>query len=109
MTDQPAAVDPRPDPQQLLNLPLGPNDAHVDTLRDYLIALLRLVWRDEECFDGKRPFGNSGWQYDLYEPLIRAGYVTGTLDEHGRVQWWEVDCRTANELIEEAIRALGQV
>jgi hypothetical protein len=43
------------------------------TVRDYLFELLIAVWDEGESFSGKRPFGNSGWEYDLYAPLIQAG------------------------------------
>jgi hypothetical protein len=34
------------------------------TVRDYLFKILMMVW--DEGFDGKRPFGNSGWDHELY-------------------------------------------
>jgi len=39
------------------------------TVRDYFYNLLRTLWIEEEGFSGKRPFGNSGWQYDIYNAL----------------------------------------
>ena len=45
-----------------------------------------MVWEDRECFNGKRPFGNSGWEEDLYT-LVKAGYVE------------EVDTKSANKMI----------
>lgn len=92
--------------RQVLNLPLPPNDAEAATIRDYLIALLALVWTDRECFNGKRPFGNSGWQYELYPALITAGLVAGQLDEDGYVK--EVDRQAADALIGAAIRELAR-
>lgn len=55
------------------------------TVRDYLRTLLETLWEEVEGFNGKRPFGNSGWEYDLYAPLIKAGFIKGTLDEYGYV------------------------
>ncbi len=95
----------KPTPQQVLDLPLPDNDADAATIRDYLIALLRLVWRDEQCFDGKRPFGNSSWQYDIAAALVRAGWVTGSIDEDGYVE--TCDTRQVDALMDEAIRALA--
>jgi hypothetical protein len=93
-------------PQDVLALPLEqPNDARAATVRDYLVALLREVWEGAEGFSGKRPFGNSGWQYDLYRPLVKAGIVTGTLDDHGYLD--DCDDRAADRLITSAIDALG--
>ncbi len=56
------------------------------TVRDYLRKLLLTLWDEGEMFSGKRPFGNSGWDYDLYVPLIRAGLIEDALDEYGYVQ-----------------------
>jgi hypothetical protein len=92
-------------PQQVLDLALPDNDSGKDTVRGYLIALLAGVWRDGECFDGKRPFGNSSWEYDLYGPLVRAGMVTGTFDRDGDLV--DLDDDAANALIADAIQSLG--
>lgn len=95
-----------PTSAQVLALPLDPgNDSGADTVRGYLVALLTEVWRHGEGFGGKRPFGNSGWQYDLYKPLLKAGYITGSLDEDGYVE--DVDCHTGDRLIAEAIESLA--
>lgn len=75
------------------SLPEG-NDAGAATVRDYLIKLLALVWAEDEGFDGKRPFGNSGWTYDLMEALMNAGIVAKDDDD------------TAHQLIADAIQHL---
>lgn len=64
----------------VLRCPMQPNDAGAYLVRDYLKALLQLVWRDDECFDGKRPFGNSGWKMEVYRALCAEGLVRGTVD-----------------------------
>lgn len=92
-------------PQQVLDLELGQNDAGARTVRDYLVRLLSDVWKYGESFNGKRPFGNSSWEYDLYEPLIKAGYVPGTLDADGYVDTF--DQPAADALVAEAIKSLG--
>ena len=51
------------------------------TIRDYLYHLLADVWTKNEQFNGKRPFGDSGWEEDLFGPLVRAGFISGTVDE----------------------------
>lgn len=53
------------------------------TLRTYFKALLATLWREDEGFSGKRPFGNSGWTYDIYGALVSGGFVEGVLDEDG--------------------------
>jgi hypothetical protein len=50
------------------------------SIREYLHALLTKLWGEGEGFSGKRPFGNSGWEYDLYRALILAGAVQGELE-----------------------------
>jgi len=60
------------------------NDAGVDTVEDYLKELLLKLWDEGECFSGKRPFGNSGWEYELYHALALNGLVEGEIDpEYG--------------------------
>ena len=55
------------------------------TVRQYLCTLLLALWADPCGFDGKRPFGESGWADDLYAPLSRAGFLDmGPLDDYGR-------------------------
>lgn len=91
-------------PTEVLNLPMQPNDADAKTIGDYLGRMLLKVWDDGECFSGKRPFGNSGWQYDLFIPLIRAGAVEGKLDSDGYIE--DVQDAAAEKLIREAITAM---
>ena len=56
------------------------------TVREWLADLLLRVWVEDEGFSGKRPWGNSGWQSDVAAPLIRAGIVTGELDEDDYIE-----------------------
>jgi hypothetical protein len=51
------------------------------TVREYLRILLDTLWVEEEGFSGKRPFGNSGWKYELYEPLVRDGFLPGEVED----------------------------
>lgn len=91
--------------RQFLDLPLDqPNDSGETTARGYLLRLLADVWRDGEGFNGKRPFGNSGWEGDLHLPMIRDGLVDGRLDSDGYIE--AVDERQADELVYAAIAAL---
>lgn len=93
-------------PQQILDLPLDDNDSGANTIRGYLIALTSEVWQHGEGFSGKRPFGNSGWEWDLYPPLITNGLVNGKLHEDGYIE--DVDDDAAHALIAEAIKALAE-
>lgn len=74
------------------------------TIKEYLKELLQRVWKEGESFSGKRPFGNSGWQADLYLPLIAAGFITGTVDEDGYLE--DCDEKAGDELISEIISRL---
>ncbi len=67
------------------------------TLRGYLKELLRTMWIKGEGFSGKRPFGNSGWKYDVYGALIQNKIIEGSLDEDGYVK--QIDTKEADEII----------
>jgi hypothetical protein len=95
----------QPDLRSVLDTPMGDNDANADTIREYLITLLATVWDEGEGFSAKRPFGNSGWQWELYAVLAQAGHINGTLDKDGYVD--NVDIHKGNLLIRDAIRALA--
>jgi hypothetical protein len=89
----------------VLNCRMTPgNDAGAETIRDYLKALLTELWREKEGFGGKRPFGNSGWEADVYIALIVGGFVEGSVDEDGYYDG--CDEYAADSLIADAIRAL---
>lgn len=49
------------------------------TVRQYFHALLTKVWNEEEGFNGKRPWGNSGWRHDVIFALVRAGFLEGSV------------------------------
>lgn len=91
--------------RRVLDLPMDANDSGAATVRGYLTALLAELWREGEGFSGKRPFGNSDWEYDLYLPLVKAGLVPGRLDEDDCIEY--VDSRAADQLIAAAIKVLG--
>lgn len=98
MNTQPTAAD-------ILNTPMGENDADAATIRDYLVKLLAVVWDEQEGFSGKRPFGNSGWEYEPLGALLDAGHIDGVRDEYGDID--ELDETKGNSLIAAAIKALG--
>jgi hypothetical protein len=90
--------------RRVLSLELGPNDADEPTVCDYLLRLLHDVIVQGEGFDGKRPFGNSGWQHDLYASMVRAEIIEGEFDEDGYVE--ELDDEKGEEIILACIAAL---
>ena len=89
---------------EILRLRLDPNDADAATIREYLIKLVAKVWDEEECFSGKRPFGNSGWNSDLDKTLIKHGVVAGTFDSDGYVE--EVNRAEVKDIIARTIQYL---
>lgn len=70
-------------PQELLALPMEPNDAGADTIGQYLATLTATVWHYGEDFSGKRPFGNSDWQSDIPHALVKEGAVEGEITDGG--------------------------
>jgi hypothetical protein len=88
----------------VLDLPMEANDANAKTVRDYLKALLEQLWHEEEGFSGKRPFGNSGWTWDVYRALVQGGAIDGKIDQYGDLLEFNQD--KADKLIFEAIRSL---
>ena len=59
------------------------NDLGTTTIRSFLKTLLATLISEGESFSGKRPFGNSDWEYQLANALVNCGAITGTLDEDG--------------------------
>lgn len=94
-----------PTPEQVLATPMPDNDAAAATVGGFLIKLLATLWQEQEGFSGKRPFGDSGWEYDVYGPLIRAGFIRGAFDEDGFIE--DCDDQAGDALILAAIRHLG--
>lgn len=86
----------------VLSCPMIDNDANAKNVGEYLHSLLFTLWEEGEGFSGKRPFGNSGWEYDLYKPLIVGGFVEGEIDEEYG-DFISVDSKAANKLIFECI------
>lgn len=84
-----------------VNIPMQENDAGAKTVGDYLKLLLLTLWDESDGFSGKRPFGNSGWQYEVYKALISAKVVNGKLDEYGDVD--EIDYYTADCIVRQII------
>lgn len=73
------------------------------TIREYLHQLLVTLWVEGESFSGKRPFGNSGWDYDLYKPLVAHGIVEGVLSDDEWQDIEEIDEDKAEEVIRKLI------
>lgn len=85
----------------VLSYPMTDNDANAKNVVEYLHSLLFTLWEEGEGFSGKRPFGNSCWENELYLPLVVGGFVNGELDEDGYLE--DVDYKAANKLIFDCI------
>jgi len=92
------------DGEAILALKLGKNDSGQKTVHQYLIELVWTIWQEGESFSGKRPFGNSGWQFDLYKPLVKAKIIVGKLNDDGYIE--ECDEQAGHAAISAAIEAL---
>lgn len=87
----------------ILDIKMQKNDARASTIGDYFQKLALAVWTENENFSGKRPFGNSGWQWEVYDALAEAGAIDGYRDEYG---CWDIsrgEERKADELILKAL------
>lgn len=93
----------------ILDLEMEQNDAKAKTIRDYLKKLLITLWIEEDGFSGKRPFGNSGWKYDIYRTLVLKNIILGTISEYDDCIDIDIprdSIKKADKLIEEAISSM---
>lgn len=79
------------------------------TIRDFFKELLTTLFKEGECFSGKRPFGNSGWDYDLCVCLAKNGVIEG----HNQIdpnypedEDWDYDSAEAENKILELIKEM---
>lgn len=88
--------------EKVLAAPLADgNDAGAADVRGYLYELLRTLWKEDSHFSGKRPFGNSGWQHEVYDALAEAGLLESA--EKDEDDDWDLDPREADNLIYRAL------
>lgn len=78
------------------------------TVRDYLRTLLTTLWAKQESFSGKRPFGNSDWEFEPMIALAKAGFVDlGPVDEEGTpYNWTNEQANKAHAYISDLILAM---
>lgn len=75
-------------------------DCSAKNLRGYFHQLLCTLWDQGEGFDGKRPFGNSGWDMDICICLVATGALSGTLTYYnGYLEDYEYDQSLAYKLV----------
>lgn len=80
---------------------MNPLDAELEefgTVRNFFRKALLAFWEEQVGFDGKRPFGNSGWSVDLIQAVAAQQGMEWDeyhediigLDYHGD-DWWRID------------------
>lgn len=71
------------------------------TVRTYFEKLLTTLWSKGELFSGKKPFGNSDWDWDVISSLIKCGYIPGEInrDDNGEIYDIVFDRTDANKRV----------
>jgi hypothetical protein len=82
---------------EILDTPYTFKDCPAENLRMYFYLLLDTLWVEGEGFSGKRPFGSSGWENELYVALITTGAMYGRVDEEKYP--WRFDEKKAELLV----------
>lgn len=88
--------------RRVLDCPMGSSPTDAGTVRQYLVDILHVIWDDSP----KRIFGESDWQFHVYEALIRGNLVDGVIDPDGYVD--ELDEPAADALVLDSIKLLGK-
>ena len=88
----------------ILDIEMQSNDARASTIGEYFRKLAIKVWLLNEGFSGKRPFGNSGWEMEIYIALAAAGVIEGTYSEE--FENWEISRQQMNVADELIVKAL---
>ena len=68
-----------------------------------MFTRIRRVSSNDDDFNGKRPFGNSGWKYNVYAPLTKAGLISGSLDDDGYVESLDAKETAAEDYVQKLI------
>jgi hypothetical protein len=97
--------------KEILDCPMLENDINAETVGEYLSGLLITLLEEDEGFNSKRPFGNSGWFYQLKYSLAEGGFVPAELyddwdpeQDHLYDKFKNVDGKKSEELLTDAIR-----
>ena len=76
------------------------------TIKEFFKRLLTTLFEEGECFSGKRPFGNSGWDYDLCVCLAKNGIIEGKRSDNCGFTDWDYNSDDAYAKILELIKEL---
>lgn len=74
------------------------------SIKDFFKELLTTLFIEGEGFSGKRPFGNSGWDWDLKICLAKNEVIKGEYDS--KYDDWDFDSQEADKKIFELIKEL---
>jgi squalene cyclase len=69
------------------------------TIRTWFISAMQMLWRETESFNGKRPNGDSGWDFDL---ILAVAVHRGLAD----TQEFEITKEQEQEIEKEIAQAL---
>lgn len=88
--------------EEILELPVMRWDISAElSMREYFERLFIKLWDEADNFSGNRPYGNSGWKWDVYATLIKYKIIEGELDEKGYVK--EIDEKAASKFVSDEI------
>lgn len=91
--------------KEILDLEFESGDLNTTiSIRDFFKKLLTTLFEKGECFSGKRPFGNSGWDWDLKICLVKNAIIKGEYDS--KYDDWDFDSKEADKKILELISEL---
>lgn len=79
------------------------------SIKDFFKELLTTLFKEGECFSGKRPFGNSEWDYDLCVCFAKNGIINGRNQiepDYPEDEDWDYDSAEAEKKILELIKEL---
>lgn len=93
--------------EKALNIRFDSDAGENITVRQYLENLLLTLWNEKEGFSSKRPFGNSGWDYEIFEVLLKNNLIEGSIDEYGSIE--KLDENSANEFVCRLISKIFEV
>ena len=94
------------DYKKILNLKFYSNDLQYNvTVGYFLEQLLKTLLIQGENFNSKRPFGNSGWEYDLAICLVENNIIEGKVNrmDSGLILDSEFDIYSFHEVMGELI------
>jgi len=90
--------------KKILKLPMGEHADAGPTVGDYLRITLKALIQEGEGFSGKRPLGNSDWDYQLAIALINGGAIPGSMNEWDEP---EFEWKDFNKAMYKAVDAMG--